>query len=80
MRGLYNRRRLWKVSLVTAGSLFVLEGCDTSVRDTVLTGVGSAASSLASTFISAFIQSLQADETDATTVRNFVAPVSEYFA
>ena len=80
MRGSYNRRRLWKVSLMTAGSLFVLEGCDTSVRDTVLTGVGSAASSLASTFISAFIQSLQASDTDTTTVMNFAEPISEYFA
>ena len=70
MRRLCNRSRLWLLTVATAGGLFVLQGCDPTVRDTMLTGVGTAATSLTSTFIQAFIQSLQAqDEQTATTVR-----------
>jgi hypothetical protein len=70
MHRLFNRSRLWLLTVATAGGLFVLQGCDPTVRDTVLTGVGTAATSLTSTFIQAFIQSLQAqDEQTATTVR-----------
>jgi len=70
MRRLCNRSRLWLLTVATAGGLFVLQGCDPTVRDTVLTGVGTAATSLTSTFIQAFIQSLQAqDQQTATTVR-----------
>jgi hypothetical protein len=70
MRRLCNRSRLWLLTVATAGGLFVLQGCDPTVRDTMLTGVGTAATSLTSTFIQAFIQSLQAqDQQTATTVR-----------
>jgi hypothetical protein len=59
-----------------------LQGCDPVVRDTVLNGVGSAATSLAGTFIQALIESMQkTDETDqtATTVRADVEVVPQVF-
>lgn len=70
MRRLLNHGRAMLVSASVGGSILVLSGCDPAVRDTVLTGVGTAATGLASTFIQAFIESLQqqGDET-ATTVR-----------
>jgi hypothetical protein len=61
MRALLTRGRVWMVTMAAGGGLLVLDGCDATVRDTVLNGVGSAATGLASTFIQAFIQSLQAD-------------------
>ncbi len=73
MQAMLKRGRRWMLALVAGGSLFVLESCDTTVRDTVLTGVGTAATTLSSTFISAFIESLQSDDSEetASTVRNF---------
>ena len=67
MRRLLKRSRWWTLAMATAGGLFVLQGCDPTVRTTVLGGVGTAATSLASTFIQAFIQSLQSDTTDTST-------------
>ncbi len=69
MRGLLHRSRVWVLTVGMAGGVFVLESCDATVRDTVLTGVGSAATGLASTFIQAFIQSLQAQDQTTTTMR-----------
>lgn len=65
------RSRLWLLTLVGGGTLFALEGCDATVRDTVLTGVGTAATSLSATFIDAFVKSLLADDEEetATTVK-----------
>lgn len=79
MRALFNRRRT-RALLVAGGGLFVLQGCDPAVRDTVLNGVGTAATSLAGTFIQAFIESLKAQDEDqqqATTVRadDLVSPI-----
>lgn len=70
MRGWLTRGRLWLLTAAAGGSLFVLEGCDPAVRDTMLEGVGNAATTLSTTFIQAFIQSLTTDEEEtATTVR-----------
>lgn len=70
MRTLLARTRVWTLTIAAGGSLLALEGCDPAVRDTVLAGVGEAATGLASTFIDALIQSLQSeDEGAATTVR-----------
>lgn len=82
MRRLFLRTRIWLLAACAGGGLFVLEGCDPTVRDTVLGGVGTAATSLTSTLIQAFIQSLQADaqEETAATVRAFVEYVPQFFA
>lgn len=40
------------------GSGYALSGCSTDVRDTVISGLGDASNSLATTFISAFFQHL----------------------
>ena len=72
MRTWLARTRVWAVTMAAGGGLLALEGCDPAVRDTVLAGVGEAATGLASTFIEAFIQSLQSEEETAdtaTTVR-----------
>jgi hypothetical protein len=68
MRNLLRRSRMLLIS-ATLGGAFVLNGCDPTVRDTVLNGVGGAATGLANTFIQAFIESLivQGQET-ATTI------------
>lgn len=46
---------------------FALSGCSTSVRDTVISGLGDASNSIATTFISAFFQHLleRNDQQDA---------------
>ena len=80
MRRLVTRSRLWLTLLVSGGGLFLLEGCDPGVRDTVLGGVGTAATSLSSTFIQAFIQSLQATDDTTTTVRAIIEEDPAYFA
>lgn len=81
MRGLRQRGRSWLLAVVAGGSLFALGSCDTTVRDTVLGGVSSAATSLAGTFIQAFFESLQADEEDtATTVQADVQMAPQVFA
>jgi len=80
MRRLVTRSRLWLTLLVSGGGLFLLEGCDPTVRDTVLGGVGTAATSLSSTFIQAFMQSLQSTDDTTTTVRAIIEEDPAYFA
>jgi len=80
MRTMFRRSQAWLLTIVAGGGLFVLEGCDPTVRDTVLTGVSSATSSLSATFIGAFFQSLMAEEETATTVRGIVEYAPEIFA
>ena len=81
MRASLRRSYVWLLTVAGGGGLFVLEGCDPAVRDTVLGGVGTAATSLAGTFIQAFIESLTAEEeAAATTVRAIVEYVPQFFA
>ncbi len=69
MRTWLKRGQVWLVT-AAAGGVFVLEGCDATVRSDVLSGVGSAATGLATTFINAFFQGLINDaEEEATVVR-----------
>jgi hypothetical protein len=79
MRAWLSRGRIWL--LCTAiGGVAVLEGCDPSVRSEVLTGVGSAATSLATTFIQAFFSGLMSKQSDdTTTVRAFTEPTLQIF-
>jgi len=81
MRSLFTRSQLWLLTAASGGSLLALEGCDATVRDTVLSGVGTAATSLTGTFIQAFIQSLSSGTEDAaTTVSTFIEQVPLFFA
>lgn len=80
MRSILTRGRVWLVGIATGG-LFVLEGCDPTVREQVLAGVGSAATTLATTFIQAFFQALINDaEEQATIVRAIIDQVPQFFA
>ena len=73
MHTLLRRGHFWLLSLASGASLLALNACDPTVRDTVLSGVGSAATSLAGTFIQAFFESLTADPNEtATTVRALI--------
>ena len=68
MRAWLSRGRIWLICSAM-GSVAVLEGCDASVRSEVLTGVGSATTGLATTFIQAFFTSLiNKQDADATPV------------
>jgi hypothetical protein len=81
MRGLLRRSRGWAVGLACGGSLLALDACDPTVRDTVIQGVGAAATGLVSTFIQAFIQSLTAPEDNTpTTVKATVDYSPQIFA
>lgn len=81
MRAMIRRGQIWLLAAASGGSVVALDGCDPTVRDTVLDGVGGAATGLASTFISAFIQSLQADQEETvTTVRAVLEYLPDIFA
>jgi len=60
----------------------VLSGCDPTVRDTMLAGVESAATTLVTTLITAFFQSVLAtgDDSTVTTVKAIVERVPEFLA
>lgn len=75
------RARIWMLSAISGG-MFVLTGCDPTVRDQVLAGVGGAATDLATTFIGAFFQGLINDsqEEEATVVRAIVEELPKFFA
>ena len=81
MRAWWIRSRLWFLTVASGGGLFVLEGCDPTVREQVLGGVGSAATGLATTFISAFFQGLINDaQEDATVVKAIIEAAPKFFA
>jgi hypothetical protein len=82
MRGLFLRGRIWLLSAVSGGSLLVLSGCDPTVRDTVLAGLQGATTTLVTTFIQAFFESVLApeDEGTVTTVKAIIERVPEFFA
>lgn len=80
MHRVVTRSREWLLT-VMSGGLFLLAGCDPTVRDSVLNGVGTAATTLSTTFIQAFIQSLlSAEEETATTVRGVLENLPQFFA
>jgi len=81
MRTLRRRSRGWALALASGASLLALDACDPTVRDTVLQGVGTAATGLVSTFIQAFIQSLTAPSTNVpTTVKADIELQPQIFA
>jgi hypothetical protein len=80
MRAWLSRGRIWLVC-AAMGSVAVLEGCDASVRADVLTGVGSAATGLATTFIQAFFTGLVNKQTDDTSVvKAYTEPTEHIFS
>jgi hypothetical protein len=76
------RGRIWLLSTISGGGLLVLGGCDPTVRDTVLSGVESATTTLMTTFITAFFETVLAPEEEdtVTTVKAVIEQVSEAFA
>ena len=82
MRGLLLRSRIWMLSAVSGGGLLVLGGCDPTVRDTVLGGVETASTTLLTTFIRAFFETVLSgnDDNTVTTVRAFVDHAHQLFA
>jgi hypothetical protein len=82
MRGLLLRGRIWMLSAVSGGTLLALSGCDPTVRDTVLGGVETASTTLLSTFIRAFFESVisRSDDNSVTTVRAFIDHAHQLFA
>ncbi len=67
MQAWLTRGRVWLLCAATGG-VAVLEGCDPNVRNDVLSGVGAAATGLATTFIQAFFDGLISKDEEATTV------------
>lgn len=69
----WHRKVLVRLAAASAGSAFVLEGCDAQVRDTVLAGAEGATQTLFATFVQAFFESLtpKEDETGVSTVMIF---------
>ncbi len=66
------RRARARVLAACLGSTLVLGSCDPAVRETVLSGLASAATGITSTFIQAFFESLLSDNKNdnvPTTVR-----------
>jgi len=82
MPSLLLRGRIWLLTAVSGGGLLVLSGCDPTVRDTMLAGVESAATTLVTTLITAFFQSVLAagDDSTVTTVKAIVERVPEFLA
>lgn len=60
------KRTIKALILAASGGLFVLAGCDPTVRDTVLGGVEGASAALSTTFIQAFFESLAKDPNSST--------------
>ncbi|MFQ5805723.1 MAG: hypothetical protein ACE5I3_04650 [Phycisphaerae bacterium] len=82
MRGLLLRGRIWSLSAASGGTMLVLSGCDPNVRETVLAGVEGATTTLLTTFIRAFFETVLApeDEGTVTTVKAIIERVPEFFA
>jgi len=58
----------WKLALVLgSGTVFALDGCDPTVKSTVLGGLQDASTTLADTLIQAFFTKLQTDGQTTTT-------------
>ncbi len=58
----------WKATILLAGGgVFVLDSCDPTIKTTILGGLESASSGLATTFITALFQKLSAEDQSTTT-------------
>lgn len=80
MKAWFTRAQIWCLSALAGGTVLALGGCDPNVRDTVLGGVEGASTTLVTTFLSAFFQSITTeDEGAATTVRVFIDHAAQIF-
>lgn len=57
-RSLPQRMMRFMAAVAIGGSAFQLSGCDSAVRETILTGLESTTQTLASSLVSAFFQTL----------------------
>jgi hypothetical protein len=82
MQSLLLRGRMWLLTAVSGGGLLVLGGCDPTVRDTMLAGLESATTTLVTTLITAFFESVltAGDDSTVTTVKAVVERIPEFFA
>ncbi|MFO0836889.1 MAG: hypothetical protein U1D55_00055 [Phycisphaerae bacterium] len=82
MRSFIRSGKLWLISTAAGGSLLVLEGCDPTVRDTVITGVAGATNTLVTSVIQAFFESIaaQGQDTTPTTVKAMELMTPHIFA
>jgi hypothetical protein len=65
-RGFSGRLLRWALAGVLGGTVFQLGSCDPTVRTTLLTGLETTTTSLATTVIQAFFVSLQDEDTGTT--------------
>jgi hypothetical protein len=68
----FGRFLRWTAAFLAGGSAFALSGCDPAVRDTILSGLESATTGLATTFIQAFFLKLQETDTSTTAMLQVV--------
>lgn len=61
------QRTVLRVMVLVAGGVFALDGCDPTVKSTVLGGLETASTGLATTFIQALFVKLQSTDTGTTT-------------
>jgi hypothetical protein len=82
MQNLFLRGRIWLLMAASGGGLLVLSGCDPTVRDTMLAGLESATTTLITTFITAFFESVltAGDDSAVTTVRAIAERLPEFLA
>ncbi len=72
----FGRLMRW-VMVLTVGGVFVLSGCDPNVKSTILSGLETASTGLATTFITAFFQKLAADDTTSSSTSTALPPTME---
>lgn len=74
MRGRFYRAWI-RLGIGAGGTLLALDSCDQNVRDTVLSGVEGAATTLVTTFVQAFFESVAANQEGDPTVVMMVEPL-----
>jgi hypothetical protein len=80
MKGLLNRSCIWWLTTV-GGSALLLTGCDTTARDTLLSGAQNATGTLLTAVLSAIFENLKSQGTDTTTsVRAVIEQLPQFFA
>ena len=70
MRSLLRRGQGWVLAATIGGSALVLSGCDPNVRTTMLTGLQGASTTLFTTFIQSFFESLQPNKSASQPSKN----------
>jgi hypothetical protein len=76
----FGRFGRWTAAVLAGGSMFVLSGCDPTVKQTVLSGLETATTGLATTFIQAFFQKLSQSDSTTTAMREIVDGLARMLA